>query len=272
MEPQAFKPSALPMVCIVWKRAAGPVPCKMHPIVAKLAAGRIWPLDNSSWCNRRAWAFHVHPAACCQWLKSFLLHVLWALVQAMVGLDDIIVGGQVQLVVLGRPMVNHILPAAMDAAECTLAKSKQNFVPASPLEAHTCLWAAPSAKQIPPKKWRRMLGPHGLFNSRPPRGSAMGLQNMASRTFPGSWATNVERSRLMVSQTSSWDKASWPSSWNVLQIAQSLRSARPNTFLGTSSSQYNISDHGLSTEDGLDWCFLWTKSWKLPPMWNRLVI
>ena len=66
-------------------------------------------------------------------------------------------------------------PAAMDAAECTLAQSKQNFVPASPLEAHTCLWAAPSAKQIPQMKWRRMLGPYGLFKSRPPRGSAMGL-------------------------------------------------------------------------------------------------
>ena len=81
----------------------------MHPIVAKLADWSDLASGQQWLVQQEGMGIPCPPCGLLPVVEVLLAACSLALVQAMVGLDDIIVGGQLQLVVLGRPMVNDIL-------------------------------------------------------------------------------------------------------------------------------------------------------------------
>ena len=131
------------------------------------------------------------------------------------------------------------------------AHNMQNLLPEPPLVLHTALCAAPSQIMEFHVMCNRMssCGPMGCFRSNPPWGSwIMSWQKIDSRIIamtcampPSACMMMLDRIVHNVNQSCSWNP--WFSRWAwlsnsmiVAYMVQNLRSARPSTLPGTTSS------------------------------------
>ena len=210
-------------------------------------------METNSWSERSALPLCDQPVACCRNSKSALEHVFscyarwhdwrtsWSLARP----------NWLHLV-----MLECILASAVPEA-LTFLHKKQNLDPPSPLEAHTCFWAAPSARIIPKSKLNLMVVfVFGSFKIMPVCGKFKGLQKIDFKRLAMIWltpASNLDTllllAKAMVSQLCMEDR--WlPSSKKLQYQAHDCLSARPKALPGANSSKYAMSFQSCCGDEG----------------------
>ena len=156
-------------------------------------------METKSWSKRRALSLCDQPVACCPNSKSALEHVFFLLCK--VAYDWRTSWSLARSNWLHLVMSECILASAVPEA-LTFLHKKQNLDPPSPLEAHTCFWAAPSARIIPKSKWNLMVVfVFWSFKIMPACGKFKGLQKSDFKRLAMIWltpASNLDTLVLLV--------------------------------------------------------------------------
>ena len=240
-------------------------------------------METKSWSKRRALSLCDQPVACCHNSKSALEHVFFLLCK--VAYDWRTSWSLARSNWLHLVMLECILASAVPEA-LTFLHKKQNLDPPSPLEAHTCFWAAPSARIIPKSKWNLMVVfVFWSFKIMPACGKFKGLQKSDFKRLAMIWltpASNLDTlvllAKAMVSQLCMEDR--WLPSQAPIRLSTLWASKAAGVMRGIWHAQWNkaikyVSRLVKTNGAGSPWLFWRTVSWikgpKSPPWHSAMV-